>query len=149
MTFRMNQKTKLAKMKQLNKVETFIYVAGAILMVLGAGISLTGWAGYPYLFCIGAICYASMQLQQRYEGKNVTIRRLRRLMILSDFLILLAGVLMLAGQTNTLGLSQLTFLQYVYNKWVVVLLIAALIQLYVTHRIDYELKKEYQDGTNL
>ena len=135
-------------MRQLNKIETLIYVAGAIIMVIGAGISLTGWAGYPYVYCIGAICYACMQLQQRYEGPNVVIRRLRRLMILSDFLILLAGVLMLAGQSNTLGLSQLTFLQYVYNKWVVVLLIAALMQLYVTHRIDYELKKESPDKAN-
>lgn len=129
-------------MRQLSKTESLIFVLGAVLMVLGAGISLTGWKGYPYLFCMGAVCYASMQLLQRYEGSNFTIRRLRRLMILSDFLLLLAGLLMLAGQGNGLGLSQITYLQYVYNKWVVVLLIAALMQIYVTHRIDHELAKE-------
>jgi len=51
-------------------------------------------------------------------------------------------VFMFAGQGNSLGLSQLTYLQYVYHKWVIVLLIAALMQLYVTHRIDHELQKE-------
>jgi hypothetical protein len=111
-------------------------------MVIGAGVSLLGWPYFPYVYCMGAVCYASMQLMQRYEGNNFTIRRLRRLMILSDFLILLAGLFMLAGQQNVLGLSQLAYLQYVYNKWVVVLLIAALMQLYVTHRIDHELGKE-------
>jgi len=129
-------------MRQLNKIESLIYVAGALLMVAGAALSLFGWSGYPYLYCIGAVCYASMQLQQRYEGTNPTIRRLRRLMILSDFLIMLAGLMMFAGRGNVFGLSQLDYLQYVYHKWVVVLLIAAVIQLYVVHRIDYELKKE-------
>ena len=129
-------------MRQLNKIESLIYVAGALLMVAGAALSLFGWSGYPYLYCIGAVCYASMQLQQRYEGTNPTIRRLRRLMILSDFLIMLAGQMMFAGRGNVFGLSQLDYLQYVYHKWVVVLLIAAVIQLYVVHRIDYELKKE-------
>jgi len=129
-------------MRQLNKIESLIYVIGAVLLVAGAGSSLTGWSGYPYLFSIGAVCYSAMQLQQRYEGPSVTIRRLRRLLIVSDLLILLAGLFMMAGQANTLGLSQLAFLQYVYHKWVVLLLIAAVIQLYVVHRIDYELKKE-------
>lgn len=129
-------------MRQLNKVESAIYVVGAVLMVIGAGVSLLGWQWFPHVYSMGALCYASMQLLQRYEGTNVTIRRLRRLMILSDFLLLLAGVFMFAGQGNSLGLSQLTYLQYVYHKWVIVLLIAALMQLYVTHRIDHELQKE-------
>ncbi len=111
-------------------------------MVIGAGISLLGWWFYPYVYSVGALCYASMQLLQRYEGTNVTIRRLRRLMIVSDFLILLTGVLMFADFKNVFGISQIDYLQYVYHKWVVTLLIAALLQLYVTHRLDRELKKE-------
>lgn len=35
-----------------------------------------------------------------------------------------------------------TYITYFYNKWVVFLLIAALLELYTTHRISYELKKE-------
>ena len=83
-----------------------------------------------------------MQMLQRYEGTNVTIRRLRRIMLLSDVLFLVSGVLMFASQDNPLGLPHITYLQYVHNKWVGTLLMAALIQLYVVHRLDHELRKE-------
>jgi hypothetical protein len=129
-------------MQQLTQAQSYIFLVGAVLMVIGAGISLLGSWFYPYVYSVGALCYASMQLLQRYEGTNVTIRRLRRLMIVSDFLILLTGVLMFADFKNVFGISQIDYLQYVYHKWVVTLLIAALLQLYVTHRLDRELKKE-------
>ena len=129
-------------MRQLNKLQSAVYVVGAILMVLGAALSITQWAWFPYVYFIGAVCYTSMQLLQRYDGPNVTLRRLRRLMIFSDILLLLSGVMMLAGLGNTLGLSQITYLQYIYNKWVITLLIAAMMQMYVVHRIDHELEKE-------
>ena len=129
-------------MRQLNKLQSAVYVVSAILMVLGAALSITQWAWFPYIYFIGAVCYTSMQLLQRYDGPNVTLRRLRRLMIFSDILLLLSGVMMLAGLGNTLGLSQITYLQYIYNKWVITLLIAAMMQMYVVHRIDHELEKE-------
>ena len=34
-----------------------------------------------------------------------------------------------------------TYIEYVYNKWVVLLLIAAILEVYTTHRLDSELKK--------
>ena len=111
-------------------------------MVIGAGSSLLQWSLAPYVFAVGALAFASMQMLQRYEGTNFTIRRLRRIMLLSDVLFLVSAVLMFAGQQNYLGLDQLTYLQYVYNKWVVVLLIAAILQLYTTHRIGSELDRE-------
>ena len=83
-----------------------------------------------------------MQMQQRYEGQNFTIRRLRRIMLLSDVLFLVAALLMFASKGNFLGLSYITYIEYVYNKWVIVLLIAALLQLYSMHRIGSELEKE-------
>ena len=117
-------------------------------MVVGAGLSLlhglTSWASVvcPYVFALGALGFSSMQMLQRYEGQNVTIRRLRRQMLLSDVLFLLAALLMFAGQDNPLHLDQITYVQYVYQKWVVVLLLAAIINLYTTHRIGSELEKE-------
>ena len=83
-----------------------------------------------------------MQMLQRYEGQNFVIRRLRRIMLLSDVLFLVSALLMFASQGNALHLSHITYLQYVYNKWVVTLLIAAILQLYTTHRISHELEKE-------
>ena len=129
-------------MKQLNKVQTVIYMLGGLCMTIGVGTSLLAWVGAPYIYCVGALGFASMQMQQRYEGDNFTIRRLRRMILLSDVLFLVAGVLMFANGGNFLGLDHLIYIEYVYNKWVVVLLIAAILQLYSMHRIGQELEKE-------
>lgn len=129
-------------MRQLNNWQNAIFLVGALLMVVGAGASLLQWSATPYLFALGALGFASMQMLQRYEGSNFVIRRLRRIMLLSDVLFLVSAVLMFASQENVFGLSHITYLQYVYNKWVVTLLIAAILQLYTTHRIGNELEKE-------
>jgi hypothetical protein len=63
-------------------------------------------------------------------------------MLLSDFMFLLSAVLMIASTGNFLGLDHITYINYVYNKWVVTLLIAAILQLYSVHRINQELAKE-------
>lgn len=129
-------------MKQLNKMQTAIFLIGGILMAIGAGVTLLGYGVAPYIFAIGAVCFSSMQMLQRYEGKSFTIRRLRRMMLISDVLFLTAALLMFVGKDNFLGLSYITFITYVYNKWVIVLLIAALLQLYSIHRIGSEIEKE-------
>lgn len=129
-------------MKQLSKIQQIIYLIGATLMAAGAGMSVLGWAVAPYLYCVGALCFASMQMLQRYEGTNFTIKRLRRIMLTSDVLFMLAGVLMLTNGQNILGLDHITYIEYVYNKWIIVLLIAAILQLYSLHRLEKELAKE-------
>lgn len=111
-------------------------------MVAGAAGSLflQWWA--PYAFAPGSLCYAAVQMRQRYEGANITIRRLRRIMLISDVLFLLAALMMLANRSNFLGLDFLVYLQYVHNNWIVLVLLGALLQLYTTHRIAHELDKE-------
>ena len=49
---------------------------------------------------------------------------------------------MFANMGNVFGLSQIDYITYIYNKWVLTLLIAAVLQLYSTHIIDSELAKE-------
>ena len=129
-------------MRELNKLQTAIFLFGGILMAIGAGTTLLGWGSAPYIFAFGAVGFSSMQMLQRYEGQNFTIRRLRRMMLISDVLFLVAALLMFASKGNYFGLSYITYIEYVYNKWVVVLLIAALLQLYSIHRIGSELEKE-------
>jgi hypothetical protein len=129
-------------MKQLNKIESSIFALGALLMLAGAVMGLFKWMWFPYLYAVGAICFASMQMLQRYEGSNLVIRRLRRIMLLSDVLFLFTAVLMFANQGNALGLDWIYYLNYVKNNWVVLLLLAAILQLYTTYRIDHELEKE-------
>lgn len=129
-------------MKQLSKTESALFLIGGLLMVAGAAGSLflQWWAAYA--FAPGSLLYAAMQMRQRYEGTNITIRRLRRIMLISDVLFLLAALLMLANKSNFLGLDFLIYLQYVHNNWIVLVLLAAVLQLYTTHRIAHELDKE-------
>ena len=129
-------------MKELSKLQNLVFLLGAVLMVVGAGSSLLMWGGAPYVFAVGAVCFASMQMLQRYEGKSVVIRRLRRIMLLSDVLFLVSALLMFASEGNFLGLSHIIYIEYVYRKWVITLLIAAVLQLYSTHRLANELAKE-------
>ena len=129
-------------MKQLNKIQTAIFLLGALLMVIGTGTSVLAWGSAPYVFSVGAFGFASMQMLQRYEGSNFVLRRLRRIQLVSDVFFLISGLLMIANKGNIFGLSYITYMEYVYNKWVITLLIAAILQLYSTHRIGHELEKE-------
>lgn len=131
-------------MRQMSKTETFLLLLGGMLMVIGSGASLFMQAWAPYIFAPGALLFAAIQMRQTYEGKNVTIRRLRRIMLMSDALFLIAALLMFASQANFLGLDFLVYLKYVHNNWIVVLLVAAILQLYTSHRIANELEKESQ-----
>ena len=76
-----------------------------------------------------------------WEGTR-SAPRLRRLVILSDVLLLLTAVLMFAGKGNALGLDWLVYVNYVKNNWVITLLVAAILQLYTTYRISSELDRE-------
>lgn len=129
-------------MRELTKVQSKIFLAGAILMVLGAVTSIFQFDFSPYIYSVGAIAYVSMQLLQRYEGKNQTLRRLRFILILSGFILLFTGVMMFANRSNYFGLSQINYLTYIHQKWVVTLLIGALLQAYCSVRIPNELDKE-------
>ena len=129
-------------MRQLSKTETIILLVGGLLMVVGAGGSmfLQSWAAY--IFAPGALMFAAMQMRQTYDGNNFTVRRLRRILLTSDVLFLFAGLLMLANQSNFFGIDLLLYIKYVHNNWIVVLLVAAILQLYASHRIANELEKE-------
>ncbi len=111
-------------------------------MVVGSGayLFMLGWA--PYVFAVGALAFVLMQLKQTYDGDNLTIRRLRRIMVVSDVMFLLAALLMFANMGNFMGLHLWDYLNYIHNNWVVALLVAAILQLYSTHRISHELDKE-------
>ena len=110
-------------------------------MVVGSGASilLQSWA--PYVFAPGALMFAAMQMRQTYSGPLFSVRRLRRILLLSDVLFLVAALLMFANQSNFLHLDYLSYVKYVHNNWIVVLLVAAVLQLYASHRIANELEK--------
>lgn len=129
-------------MRQLSKTETLLMLFGGLLMVIGSGASLFVQSWAPYVFAPGALLFAAIQMRQTYEGTNFTIRRLRRIMLISDVLFLIAALMMFANQANFLGLDFLVYIKYVHNNWIVILLVAAILQLYTSHRIANELEKE-------
>ena len=96
-------------MRKLSRLQTIVFLVGALMMVVGAGASLLAWKGAPYVFAIGALEFTSMQFLQQYDGDNYVIRRLRRIMLLSDALFLLSALLMFASMGNVFGLSQIDY----------------------------------------
>ena len=120
-------------------------------MVIGAGLYVfSTFGGAPWIFAVGAFTFAALQLQQRYEGNNPTILRLRRIMIFADVLFMISAILMVENACHFImplflkfGAEGYTaYVNYIHNNWVVLLLIAAILELYTTHRISSELDKE-------
>ena len=128
-------------MRQLNKIENTILLFGAVMMVIGSGANIFAQPWAPYVFGMGTVGYVLMQLKQKYEGSNFAIKRLRRMVIISDVCLLLAAVMMFANMDNLFRLDAVTYIKYVHNNWVVVLLVAAMLQLYTSHRISKEILK--------
>lgn len=95
-------------------------IVGALLLLIGAALMITGWPPAPYIYCIGALLFASMQMADRYEGDDFIVRRLRRQQLFSSLMLLVTGVLMFIER---------------HNGWIVTLTIAALIQLYTAFRM--------------
>lgn len=129
-------------MRELNKTESAILVIGAVMMVIGSGANLFAQSWAPYVFAMGTIGFVLMQLKQKYDGDNVVIKRLRRMVIISDVCLLLAAVMMFANMDNLFRLDAITYIKYVHNNWVVVLMVAAMLQLYTSHRISKEILKD-------
>ena len=129
-------------MRQLSKTESYILLLGGLLLVVGTGANVLLQAWAPYVFAPGALMFAAMQMRQTYNGRNFNVRRLRRMLLLSDAMFLVAALLMFANQGNFLHFNYHFYIKYIHNNWIVVLLVAAILQLYASHRIANELEKE-------
>lgn len=124
---------------------------GALLMVAGVALYVFNlFSGAAWLFAAGAVAFASMQMLQSYEGDNLTLRRLRKILTASDVLFILSALFMVENTYHWLlplfcfwwENGYIHYLNYVHNNWVILLLVAAMLELYSTHRISNELDKE-------
>ena len=137
-------------MKKLNKIESILFMLGGMLMVTGIGCyvfmlapSVTCWIALT-----GSILFSTLHMMQAYEGSLLAIKRLKRILNIADLLFVIAGILIVDSTYNFLRPAfenQESYITYVYNKWVLLLLIAAILEVYATHRIDYLLKKHGKD----
>lgn len=140
-------------MNNLSKLQCVFLAIGALMMVAGAIVYVaidSLHVLFSFIFLIGACLYTAMQCQQTYNGNNIAIRRLRRQMVIGDLFLILAGLLMVENSYNFLLPSFIKYLRqglnsyliFVVNKWIIALLIGALLQMYSVLRISNELEKE-------
>ena len=111
----------------MKKGPQIIQMVGAVLLLVGAMLQITRWELSPYIYTLGAVMFAYIQVMSRYDGKNLRIRRLRRQQIIGAVLLVFAGVLMFVTR---------------HNEWVLCLTVAAILELYTAFRIPSELEKE-------
>lgn len=138
-------------MRQLNTIQNYIFLIGAIMMVIGTGCVVFGIFRHSMsiVFCIGAISFSLMQMCQTYEGNNATIKRLRNLMTIGDICFIFSGIMMIESVYHLIFPYMATsiegynnYVHYIHNNWVILLLIGAVFEIYTTNRISYELKKQ-------
>ena len=133
-------------MKKLNKFQSVLFLLGGLLMVIGAGSFALMWQQpiVCWIYLIGSILFTVMQSMQTYNGNNFVLKRLKRIQSVADICFILSALLMVDTAYlffRPIFTDFLTYTQYIYNKWVVLLLIAAFLELYTTYRIDSEMKK--------
>lgn len=123
------------------------------MMVAGAGLYAFFIIQHVacWIMLIGALAFVLMQSRQRYDGSSLTIRRLRKIMTIAGFGFIIAGFFMVEDSyiflrsvfSNTAE-GYTTYVNVFHHNWVILLLISAILEMYTSHRISYELKKELQ-----
>ena len=134
-------------MRQLNRVQTVIFLLGGLLRVAGAGCYVMMWQQRVvcWIFLVGSVMFSLMQTMQVYTGNELVLRRLKNIQGLASLLFVISGVLMADsayGFFRPMFDNIADYIEIVYNKWVVLLLVAALLEVYTTHRINNELSKK-------
>ena len=114
-------------MKNITKLDNVISVVGSILLFIGLILQFVKFEYAPYVYLVGAVAVAWMQVKYGYEGNNIVIRRLRKQQLIGAMLLIMAGVLMIVWHRN---------------EWVLCLSISAVLQLYTAFRIPQEEEKE-------
>ena len=147
----MKKLRKIKKMKQQNKAQSVIFILGGLLRVIGTGCFVFMWHQKVvcWAFLVGTVLFALIQLMQTYDGDSFTIKRLKKIQAVADIFFVLSGILMVDSAyqfflplfNDGQNTGYFTYLEYIYNKWVVLLLVAAILEIYTTHRITSELNK--------
>ena len=114
-------------MKQVTKIDNLISIAGSIVLFVGLILQFVRFEYAPYIYLVGAIAVAWMQVKYGYDGNNIVIRRLRKQQLIGAMLLIMTGVLMIIWSRN---------------EWVLCLSISAVLQLYTAFRIPQEEAKE-------
>lgn len=113
-------------------LRTYLYKLGGLLLVAGALMPLFLPGLAPYVFGAGALLFCPIQMNDRYEGNNLIIRRLRRQQMLGALLLLVTAALMFS--------SHFDLPPFRAGEWKITLMIATVLELYAIFRIEKEEK---------
>lgn len=120
-------------MKELNTLENLCFRIGAVLMLIGAVLNIVHPYISMFIYGIGTLMFTLMQVRAEYEGRNVTVMRLRRQQLLGCCCFVLALVMM--------SMQQHQWGPFRRQEWIVALTIGCVLELYTSFRIPQELKK--------
>ena len=130
------RKSKKNTMKPLTPLQNILYMAGGILLLIGAALPLFPlpmWVAVG-VYSLGAILFVWMQVLASYEGSSFVVRRLRHQQLIGAAMLIVAAVMM-AGEWQRWQYCR-------HGEWKVALCIGAILQLYVAFRISSELDKK-------
>lgn len=111
-------------------LRTYLFRLGGLLLVIGAVLPLFMPAIAPYVFAAGTLLFCPIQMSDRYEGGNLIIKRLRRQQLLGALMLLVTAALMFTSYLNIRPLNG--------SEWKIALMIATLLEIYSTFRLDHE-----------
>lgn len=103
------------------------FVVGAIMVLFGTLVYVTGWELAPYIYTVGATLVALAQINSPSSSRRVAVKRLRRQQMFGALVLVLTGAFMLFTHGN---------------EWIVSLTVAAILELYTAIRIPQEEAKE-------
>lgn len=104
-----------------------LFTVGAVMVLAGAAVYITGWQLAPYIYTVGATLVALAQINSPSKSQAPNVKRLRRQQIFAALLLVLTGAFMLFTHGN---------------EWIVSLTVAAVIELYTSICIPQEEAKE-------
>lgn len=123
-------------MNRLTRTQNIIYCLGGLLLLTGAIMPAFPELQFaaPFVYTLGAVMFAAMQMLARYDGKNIILRRMRRQQLIGAVLLIVAGGLMF--------MSVLQLRPFSGDEWKLVLAIATVLQLYTSFRIPSVMQQE-------
>lgn len=123
-------------MKPLSRLQSLAFTLGGLLLLVGTLLPMVPTLAHyaPYVFSAGALLFGTLQLVQRYEGRSITVRRLRRQQMLGALLLMISACFMLVSAFRLFPLRG--------GEWKITLAVAAVLELYTAFRLPAELDKE-------
>ncbi|MBP3227636.1 MAG: hypothetical protein J6M53_02495 [Bacteroidaceae bacterium] len=124
-------------MRPLTPLQNLLLRIGGVLMLVALVLPIffpTATELSAAAFGLGALLFGAMQLLARYDGRNVTLRHLRRQQI-AGALFLIVTAMLLVGKTFRLGPLR-------GDEWKLALAVAAVFEVYTAFRIPAEAAKE-------